>query len=156
MQAYSQDLRDRVLGALERGERPAEIARRFEVSREWVYDVKTRFEKDGLRHRLRVGGHRISCVAPVQADLRAWIKKQPDLTLEELCERLHARNIVIKPSGLWHQLNQWGLSFKKKRCTPASKSARTFSTHEANGKHISARLILRRLFSSMKQAHPPT
>jgi hypothetical protein len=33
MHAYSQDLRDRVLGALERGERPSEIARRFEVSR---------------------------------------------------------------------------------------------------------------------------
>ncbi len=129
MQAYSQDLRDRVLGALERRERPAEIARRFEVSREWVYDVKKRFEKDGLRHRLRVGGHRITCVAPVQADIRAWIKKQPDLTLEELCERLHARNIVIKPSGLWHQLNQWGLSFRKnaarQRARARGRSART-------------------------------
>ncbi|MDR0250277.1 MAG: IS630 transposase-related protein, partial [Burkholderiales bacterium] len=36
MAAYSQDLRDRVLSALERGERPTEIARRFEVSRRWV------------------------------------------------------------------------------------------------------------------------
>ena len=33
MQSYSQDLRERVLRALDRGERPTEIARRFEVSR---------------------------------------------------------------------------------------------------------------------------
>src|SRR5579863_8431578 len=36
MQSYSQDLRDRVLWALDRGERPAAIARRLEVSRVWV------------------------------------------------------------------------------------------------------------------------
>ena len=36
MQAYSQDLRERVLRAVERGESPTEIARRFEVSRVWV------------------------------------------------------------------------------------------------------------------------
>jgi hypothetical protein len=33
MEAYSQDLRDRVLRALERGERPTAIAARFEVRR---------------------------------------------------------------------------------------------------------------------------
>jgi hypothetical protein len=33
MRAYSQDLRDRILHALARGDRPTEIARRFEVSR---------------------------------------------------------------------------------------------------------------------------
>ena len=35
MRAYSQDLRDRILNALERGERPTDIAARFEVSRVW-------------------------------------------------------------------------------------------------------------------------
>ena len=34
MHAYSQDLRDRVLRALDRGDRPVAIAERFEVSRE--------------------------------------------------------------------------------------------------------------------------
>ena len=33
MQAYSQDLRDRVLRAIEQGDRPTAIAQRFEVSR---------------------------------------------------------------------------------------------------------------------------
>lgn len=43
MQSYSQDLRDRVIRALERGDGPVDIAKRFEVSRPWVYLVKKRF-----------------------------------------------------------------------------------------------------------------
>ena len=40
MHACSQDLRDRVLGALARGEGPTEIARRYEVSRMWGLSFK--------------------------------------------------------------------------------------------------------------------
>jgi transposase len=47
MQSYSQDLRDRVLWALDRGERPTAIARRLEVSRVWVYQVRGREQKTG-------------------------------------------------------------------------------------------------------------
>ena len=49
MRAYSQDLRERVLRALDRGDRPTEIARRFEVSRIWVYQVRGRERKTGVR-----------------------------------------------------------------------------------------------------------
>ena len=56
MHAYSQDLRDRVLGALERGERPSDIARRFEVSRVWVYQVRDRFRHHGERCSHPIGG----------------------------------------------------------------------------------------------------
>ena len=41
MEAYSQDLRDRVLSALEREARPTAMADRFEVSRVLVYQVRT-------------------------------------------------------------------------------------------------------------------
>jgi transposase len=113
MRSYSQDLRDRVLKGLERGEGAKAIATRLEVSREWVYDVKRRFEKEGLRHSLRVGGHRKSCLVPIESEIRGRIKASPDLTLEELVERIGQRGIVIGPSGLWCQLKKWGLRFKK-------------------------------------------
>jgi transposase len=113
MQAYSQDLRDRVLRALERGERPTEIALRFEVSREWVYQVKDRFEQNGLRHSLPMGGHRTSRVAPLEAHVREWLKAQPDLTLAELCARVAQQGVAIKVPAMWHQLNKWDLSLKK-------------------------------------------
>jgi transposase len=84
MQAYSQDLRDRVLRALERGEGPTEIARRFEVSRIWVYQVRDRWQKTGERCSLPIGGHRRSRLADAEPVLRKWIAAQPDLTLVEL------------------------------------------------------------------------
>lgn len=113
MEAYSQDLRDRVLRALARGERPSEIARRFEVSRVWVYQVRHRWEKDGNPHSLPMGGYRQSRLAPWESMLRSWLKAEVDLTLAEMCERLAHVGVQIKIPALWHQLNKWGLSFKK-------------------------------------------
>ena len=114
MHAYSQDLRDRVLRALERGEGPTEIAVRLEVSRVWVYQVKERFQSDGKRTSLPMGGYRKSRVAQLEETVRSWIKSQPDLTLMEICERLSDKHgVSIKVPALWHQLDKWGLSYKK-------------------------------------------
>lgn len=113
MQPYSQDLRDRVLRALERGDGPTEIARRFEVSRIWVYQVRGRAQKSGERGSRPIGGYRRSRLACKEQDLRAWIADQPDLTLAELQQRLAQQGVAIKIGALWHQLNKWNLTFKK-------------------------------------------
>src|ERR1035437_4477345 len=96
MQSYSQDLRDRVLWALERGERPTAIARRLEASRVWVYQVRGREQKSGQRSSFQIGGHCHS--------------------------RIAEQGISIKIGALWHQLNKWHLTFKK---NPARHRART-------------------------------
>ena len=121
MQAYSQDLRERVLRALDRGDRPTEIARRFEVSRVWVYQVRDRLQETGERGSFQIGGHRRSRLAEMEPVLRAWIATQPDLTLAELQQRLLQQGVSIKIGALWHQLNQWNLTFKK---NPARQRAR--------------------------------
>jgi len=121
MHSYSQDLRDRVLWALERGERPTAIARRLEVSRVWVYQVRKRKQATGLRSSFPIGGHRRSRIADMEVALRAWIEQQPDLALTEICDRLAERGVSIKIGALWHQLNKWGLTFKK---NPARQRAR--------------------------------
>ena len=36
-----------------------------------------------------------------------------DLTLSELSQRLAEHGVVIKTTALWHQLDKWGLTFKK-------------------------------------------
>jgi len=113
MQAYSQDLRDRVLRGLERGDGPTEIARRFEVSRIWVYQVRERMRKTGERCSFPMGGHRRSRFAEAESLLRAWIAEQPDLTLAELQQRLAQQGFAAKIGALWHQLNKWKLTFKK-------------------------------------------
>ena len=124
MRAYSQDLRERVLRAIERGDRPTEIARRYEVSRMWVYQVGRRLRLSGERTSHQIGGHRRSRVAHLQATLMDWIRLEPDLTLAQLCERLAQQGIQIKASALWHQLDKWGLSFKKNAARQRASSTR--------------------------------
>ena len=124
MRAYSQDLRDRVLRALERGDRPAEIARRFEVSRVWVYQVRDCWQQAGRRSSLRVGGHRRSCVAEMEFQLRAWIEAEVDLTLSEICERLAKEGVQIKVPALWHQLNKWNLTLKQNLARQRARAER--------------------------------
>jgi transposase len=121
MQSYSQDLRDRVLRALARGEGPSAIARRFEVSRFYVYQVRDREHETGVRTSFQIGGHRRSRLEEAEPTLRGWIAAAPGLTLEELQERLASRGIAIKIGALWHQLNKWNLTFKK---NPARQRAR--------------------------------
>jgi transposase len=121
MQSYSQDLRERVLGALERGERPSAIAERYEVSRFYVYQVRDREQETGVRTSFQIGGHRRSRLEQAKPALRAWIAAEPGLTLAELQQRLAAQGIAIKVGALWHQLNKWNLTFKK---NPARQRAR--------------------------------
>jgi transposase len=122
MQSYSQDLRDRVLGALARGEGPSAIARRFEVSRFYVYQVRDREQETGERSSFQIGGHRRSRLQAAEAALRGWIAAEPGLTLAELQERLVSQGITTRIGALWHQLNKWNLTFKK---NPARQRART-------------------------------
>jgi len=121
MHAYSQDLRDRVLRALERSEHPTAVARRFEVSRMWVYRVRQRWQKSGVRGSLQMGGYRRSRLAALEPLVRHWIEEQADLTLAETCARLTEQGVTIGVPGLWHQLDKWGLTFKK---NPARQRAR--------------------------------
>lgn len=99
MQSYSQDLRERVLWALGRGERPTAIARHLEVSRVWVYQVRDREQKTGKRTSFQIGGHRRSRVAEMESVLRVWIEAEPDVALSELSERLAKQEVLIKPGA---------------------------------------------------------
>ena len=107
----------RILGAgqraLGRGDRPTEIARQFEVSRIWVYQVRNRMQQTGRRSSFPIGGHRRSRLAGMETVLRGWIAAKPELTLIQLQERLAEWGVSIKIGALWHQLNRWNLTFKK-------------------------------------------
>ena len=120
--ASSQDVRDRVLSAWERGERPTALADRFAVSRVWVYQVRSRFTQTGPRGSLPIGGHRRSRVVGMEATLRTWLQETGDLTLAELCTRLAPHGIAITVPALWHPLDKGKLTRKK---TPARQRAST-------------------------------
>jgi transposase len=124
MAAYSQDLRDRVLQGLARGEGATSIARRLDVSVRWVYQVKDRYERDGERGARRLGGYRRSRIADLEGCIRGWLTERGDLTLAELSQRLAQQGVVIKTTALWHQLHKWGLTFKKNSTRQRARARR--------------------------------
>ncbi len=125
---YSDDLRDRVLGAYDRGMATKQIAEIFQVSPAWARRVKQLRRETGRVRPLPQGGKRGRKID--RQVLAGLVAAQPDLTLEELRGRL---GIVCALSSIWKALDQLGLSFKKSRSTPRSRSARTSRNAAPNG-----------------------
>jgi transposase len=121
--AYSDDLRLRVVDAYERGEGSCRVlAARFGVSWEYVRKV-ARQARDG--HRERVPQARFGPLSRVTGAvierLLALIDAQPDITIEELRERIGASTGV---SMSWTLTQNWTqrlhLHRKKSRSTPSN------------------------------------
>ena len=60
--------------------------------------------------------------APVKKLLRNWVRGQPDRTLAELVEQLHAQGIAVSRSRVSQILHQMGLRLKNSRSTPLSET----------------------------------
>ena len=107
---YSQDLRDRVLAAYDRGMRTGEIARTFNVSPAWARRVKQVRREEHRTKPLPRGGAR---VIKIDLDrLARLVREQPDATLRELRDRL---GVVCSESGICLALKRLNLTFKKRR-----------------------------------------
>lgn len=114
MRAYSQDLRKRVIAGREKGQSGAVVARRLSLSVRTVERYWRRYQESGQTSSQRQGGHMRSRLAEHDATLDKWIEREPDLTLEELCQRCQKQlHISISVPALWHRLKRIGLSFKK-------------------------------------------
>ena len=118
---YSQDLRDRVLAAGDRGMPTKQIAKMFEVSPAWVRRLKQRRRETGETAPRPMGGATVIKID--MARLAELVKEQPDATLRELRERL---GIVCAESAVCMALKRLGLSFKKRRSTRPSRTGRTW------------------------------
>jgi transposase len=122
MKAYSQDLRDRVADALEVGELSQRaIAQRFGVSRPFVERLSARLRETGSCAALPHAGGRTRTLAPYATWLRAEVARQPDVTLDELCERVqHAHGVQVNRSMMCRELQRLDLPRKKSRSMTAS------------------------------------
>jgi transposase len=93
--AYSQDLRERVLAAVEDGESVEEVADRFAVGRSTAYRWVTAAREEGRRRAKRQGGGPKPIISgAVAAALRRLLEKGNHLTLAECRDRLAAQTGV--------------------------------------------------------------
>ncbi len=116
MQAYSQDLRARIVAAVDAGHARQEVARRFSVSPATISNyLRLRQETGGLAPRRRSGGR--PEIGPAQyPQVVAQLEADPDATLAQHCERWAASTgQVVSVSTMWRTIERTGWSYKKRR-----------------------------------------
>jgi transposase len=129
---YPQELRDRVLGAYDRGMKTKQIADTFAVCPAWARRLKQRRRETGETAPRPMGG---VTVVKIEMDrLAELVRRQPDATIKELHRRL---GIVCSESAVGMALKRLGLSFKKRRCMPRSRTGPTSPRSGRSGKPIS-------------------
>jgi len=117
--AYSQDLRDRVLAAYDRGMTTKQIAEVFEVSPAWARRIKQRRAETGETTPRPVGGRRRWKIDRVR--LAELLVEHPDATLKELRAML---GIECAESAICVAVRKLGFTFKKRRSTRPSRIVR--------------------------------
>ena len=120
---YSQDLRNRVIDAVERGEMSRRAAaRRYEISESAAVKWLERFEQDGSGRRSAWRpSARQAHAAP--GLLEAARTEKPDTTLQALCDRLLAeRGVKADASMMSRFFRRIGVTFKKRRSWRASRN----------------------------------
>lgn len=120
---YSQDLRDRVLAAYDRGMKTGRIAEVFAVSKAWARRVKQRRREHGETTPRKMGGPGVPKID--RARLAELVAAHPDATARELRAML---GVECSESAIYAALKALKLSYKKRRSMPRNRTAPTSSS----------------------------
>jgi len=114
----SQDLRRRVVGAIEASESCRSVAARFGVAVSSAVKWSQLYRRTGSLAPGKMGGHRKPVLEPHRAFIVERISQTPHLTLHGLKEELAARGIKVSHNAVWLFLRREGLRFKKNAVRP--------------------------------------
>lgn len=119
MATLSQDLRERIVNAYDRGDATREqIANRYNVSLGMVKKLLQQRRNTGdIAARHCYSGAKPKITAQHQERLVCLIRDNPDMTLEELRDAI---GISCTPQAVFYALARMGLSLKKRRYGPPS------------------------------------
>lgn len=124
--AYSLDLRKRVVEAVERdGLSCNQAAARFEVAISTAIDWVNRYRRTGSLAPGKIGGHRPKKLV---GEYRDWLLQRcrgREFTLHGLVGELATRGLRVDYRVVWAFVHEEKLSYKKRRWSPASGTART-------------------------------
>jgi transposase len=110
--AYSLDLRERVIAAVEGGASRREAAERFEISVSSAIRWMRRWTSTKSAAAAPQGGSR-SPLEDHASWLLALIAAQPDLTLEEVVAAMRKQEIAGSRTAVWRFFERHGITFKK-------------------------------------------
>ena len=110
----SQDLRRRLVRAVEAGCSAREAARRFEVSASAAIKLMQRVRQTGSAKPARIGGYRKPILGDHAALLHELRTARPSITLAEIQDELRERGIRAGSlSTIWSMLRRLRVSHKK-------------------------------------------
>lgn len=135
---YSMDLRERVVAAVkDEGLSRNEAAARFGVAISTAINWVKRFDERGSVAADRIGGHKPKKIAGDHAD---WLRRrcgEKPFKLRGLVQELAAeRGLVVDYRSVWAFIHAEGLSYKKRRWSPASGTAPMSPAGAGNGSNI--------------------
>jgi transposase len=148
----SQDLRERVLEAVEAGASRREAAEYYEISASSAIKWMQRWHTTGSVAAKPSGGS----VSPLEKHgrwLLALIAKQPDLTLDEIVVAMRKGRIAGSRSAVWRFFSAAQHQLQKKPCGQRSKSEQMSLARGGAGCEISA--CLSRLDWYLSTRPPP-
>lgn len=134
--AYSNDLRRKLLESYDRGEGSLrELAERFGVSSPYAWKISAQRKQTGKAERVEQRhGPQSRVTARVEEQLRSWVRRQPDLTLAEMQQRLsETAGLALSLARLWQVLRRMKLPLKKSRSTPKSRTPRRINSGVRRG-----------------------
>jgi transposase len=109
----SNDLRERVVVAIEAGESCRSVAARFGIAVSSAVKWSQRYRATGSVAPGKMGGHRKRVLEPHRAFIAERINQTPHLSLHRLKDELAARGVKVSHDAVWRFLRREGLSFKK-------------------------------------------
>ena len=119
---YSEDLRRRVVGAIEGGATIPEAAEQCGVSISSVVRFLKLHRETGSIGWAKFGGYKVFALAAHEGLVRQLVAGQPDITLAELEDRLTKRKITVGKSSISRFLHHLKLPFKKKSAGSRARS----------------------------------
>jgi transposase len=154
--AYSQDLRERVMAAVDGGLSVDSAAPLFRVSVSYIDKALGRRRATGDVTAHKSGGGPKPKLAAYDEALRAQVAQKADITLVELQAWL-ANDPAVKVSvgALWARLRHLGLTLKKSRNAPPSRIVPTSWKLASNGGRSRANGDRTIWSLSTKPAHRP-
>ena len=156
-QTYSEDLRARVLSAVDRGGRVYEVAELFEVSVSYIYKALARRRLTGMATALPKCGRPGRKLDHHLDALVAHVAAHPDATLAELVEWSSAeRGVKVCIATMWATLEALGITLKKRPATLLSKSARMLRLPGKSGARAKPTSASIDLSSSTRPGRQPT
>lgn len=120
---YSEDLRERVVAAVEGGLSRRRAAALFDLGISTVIHWVRRLRETGSVAAKPMGGDRRSRLTGERAWILGCIEAEPDLTIEELRDRLRARGVIVGYGTVWRFFEREDITFKKKRARGRARAA---------------------------------